>query len=87
VRNRVNDLDLLCEYLYCFRQFGQASAGFLKEGEGYVLSLQRADGSWGKADDFAGDPYDQLHPTWTAITLLVVGSITTISAGHCSLRE
>jgi hypothetical protein len=71
VRNRVNDLDLLCEYLYCFRQFGQASAGFVREGECYVLSLQRTDGSWGNFDDFAGDPYDQLHPTWTAITLLV----------------
>lgn len=71
VRNHVNDLDLLCEYLYCFRKFGQVSAGLVREGERHILSLQRADGSWGTAEDFAGDPYDQLHPTWTAITLLV----------------
>jgi hypothetical protein len=71
VRNRVNDLDLLCEYLYCFRQFRPASVDFVTEGENYVISAQRADGSWGTRDDFAGDPYDQLHPTWTAITLLI----------------
>jgi len=73
VRNRVDDLDLLCEYLYCFRQFTPSSVGFVDEGERYVLSRQLADGSWGTDDDFGGDPYDQLHPTWTAITLLVQG--------------
>jgi hypothetical protein len=71
VRNRVDDLDLLCEYLYCFRKLGPITAGFVAEGERYVVSMQRSDGSWGTSDDFHGDPYDQLHPTWTAITLLV----------------
>jgi hypothetical protein len=73
VRHRVGDLDLICEYLYCFRQFAPTGVGFITEGEQYVLSQQRSDGSWGTADDFQGDPYDRLHPTWTAITLLVQG--------------
>jgi hypothetical protein len=71
VRNRVNDLDLLCEYLYSFRKLGQGSADFVTEGERYVLAVQRTDGSWGTPESFAGNPYDQFHPTWTAITLLV----------------
>jgi hypothetical protein len=71
VRNRVGDIDLLCEYLYCFRQCAQAGVRFIAEGEKYVMSLQNSDGSWGTAADFNGDPYDQLHPTWTVITLLV----------------
>lgn len=74
VRQSVGDLDLLCEYLYCLRQLLPANAAFLREAEEYVLSQQRSDGSWGTADDFKGDPYDQLHPTWTAITLLVHGA-------------
>ena len=71
VRNKVGDLDLLCEYLYCFRQFAPRGVQFVREGEGYVMSLQNPDGSWGTEEDFEGDPYDRFHPTWTAITLLV----------------
>lgn len=71
VRNRIGDLDLLCEYLYCFRQFAPKGVQFITEGEKYVMSLQNQDGSWGTKEDFEGDPYDRLHPTWTAITLLV----------------
>ena len=74
VRYRVGDLDLLCEYLYCFRQFGPQGVQFISEGERYVLSQQREDGSWGTAEDFGGNPYDQFHPTWTAITLLIQGT-------------
>ena len=74
VRYRVGDLDLLCEYLYCFRLFAPQGVQFISEGERYVLSQQRDDGSWGTAEDFGGDPYDQLHPTWTAITLLIQGT-------------
>jgi hypothetical protein len=74
VRYRVGDLDLLCEYLYCFRQFGPQGVQFISEGEQYVLSQQHEDGSWGTAEDFGGDPYDELHPTWTAITLLILGA-------------
>jgi len=73
VRNQADDLDLLCEYLYCLRTFARENGGSVAEGERHVLSRQNADGSWGTADDFNGDPYDQLHPTWTAITLLVQG--------------
>jgi len=73
VRHQLRDLDLLCEYLYCFRQFAPMGVEFIDEGERYVMSLQRADGAWGTVDDFAGDPYDRLHPTWTAITLLIQG--------------
>ncbi|MBJ6724976.1 hypothetical protein [Geomesophilobacter sediminis] len=70
VRNRVGDLDLLCEYLYCFKQFAPVGVGFVTEGERYVMSLQRPDGAWGAVEDPDKDPYDRLHPTWTAITLL-----------------
>jgi hypothetical protein len=73
VRNRVGDLDLLCEYLYCLRQFGPDGVGFLDEGERYVMSLQRPDGAWGAVEDAGNDPYDRLHPTWTAVTLLAQG--------------
>jgi len=72
VRNRTRDLDLLCEYLYCFRQFAPRGVQFISEGESYVMSLQNPDGSWGTKEDFEGDPYNRLHPTWTAITLLVL---------------
>lgn len=73
VRHRMDDLDLLCEYLYCFRQFAIRNAEFISEGEQYVMSLQRDDGAWGEVEDPDKDPYDRLHPTWTAITLLVQG--------------
>lgn len=71
VRHQVGDLDLLCEYLYCLKQFALVGVGFINEGERFIISQQRPDGSWGTSDDFEGDPYDCLHPTWTAITLLV----------------
>jgi hypothetical protein len=73
VRYRVGDLDLLCEYLYSFRQFRLGGAQFISEGEQYVLSQQREDGSWGTPEDFGSAPYYQFHPTWTAITLLIQG--------------
>ncbi len=72
VRYRVGDFDLLCEYLYSFRQFRIEGFQFVSEGEAYVLSQQRADGSWGDAESDRGDPYVQLHPTWTALTLLIL---------------
>ncbi|MFZ2448320.1 MAG: hypothetical protein WAW37_18330 [Syntrophobacteraceae bacterium] len=74
VRHRVGDFDLLCEYLYSFRQFGLEGVQFVSEGERYVLSQQREDGSWGTEEDFESDPYDQFHPTWTAVTLLILGT-------------
>lgn len=73
VRNRLDDIDLLCEYLYCLRQYGIKNAAFIVEGEQYIISKQRPDGGWGPADDPDDDPYDKLHPAWTAITLLVQG--------------
>lgn len=73
IRNKAEDLDLLCEYLYCLRQFGM-SGPLVSEAEQYVLSRQHPDGSWGSRDDIDGRPYDHLHPTWTAITLLVLGT-------------
>jgi hypothetical protein len=36
-----------------------------------VISVQKSDGSWYIDEDPDDDPYDILHPTWTAITLLV----------------
>ncbi len=75
VRYRVGDLDLLCEYLYCFRQFRLEGVQFISEGESYILSQQRADGAWGTPEDFEDDPYQQLHPTWTAITMLIQGGL------------
>lgn len=69
VRHRVGDLDLLCEYLCCFRQFAPAGVGFIEEGERFVMSRQRPDGAWG-AEDQGLDPYGRLHPTRAAITLL-----------------
>ncbi len=71
IRRKLEDLDLLCEYLYCFKQFAPMRVEFITEGEHYVMSRQNEDGSWGTPEDFEGDPYDRLHPTWTAITLLV----------------
>jgi hypothetical protein len=71
IRYDVGDLDLLCEYLYCLKQFAFKNVEFITEGDGYIISKQHEDGSWGTYGDSKGDPYDQLHPTWTAITLLV----------------
>ena len=63
VRYRIGDIALLCEYLYSFRQFRLEGVQFISEGEQYILSQRREDGSWGRAEDFGGDPYDQFHPT------------------------
>ncbi|HYA85969.1 MAG TPA: hypothetical protein VEI57_02750 [Nitrospirota bacterium] len=71
IRYHVDDLDLLSECLYCFKQFAPMNVEFIGEGERYIISQQHEDGSWGTSDDFKGDPYDQFHPTWTAIVLLV----------------
>jgi hypothetical protein len=73
VRHRADDLDLLCEYLYCLHWAGKDYVDLIAEGERYVISQQHDDGSWGTPEDFEEDPYDQLHPTWTAITLLLQG--------------
>jgi len=70
IRYQVGDLDLLSECLYCFKQFAPMNVEFIAEGERYIISQQHEDGSWGTSDDFKGDPYDQFHPTWTAIVLL-----------------
>ena len=73
VRDLSGNFDILCEYLYCLRQFGLRNAEFIDEEEKHIISLQRPDGSWGAVDDPDDRPYHLMHPTWTAITLLVQG--------------
>jgi hypothetical protein len=70
VRHQSDNLDIMCEYLYCLRQFGLQNAEFIIRGEKYVVSLQRPDGAWGQIDNPDDSPYHRMHPTWTAISML-----------------
>jgi len=71
VRFELGDLDLLAEYLQCLRLLsGSAQDPRIPELEAFILSLQRSDGSWGRRDDFSGDPYEQFHPTWAVLSAL-----------------
>lgn len=71
VRFQLSDLDLLAEYLQSLKILQPADDPRIKMTESFILSLQRSDGSWGTAEDFAGEPYDAFHPTWAVLTALI----------------
>lgn len=70
VRHRRGDLHLLCGFLTSLRQFAPTRVGFIREGEIYLMSLQRSDGGWGAFDGPNTGPEDRLDPTGAAVTLL-----------------
>jgi len=67
VRHVVNDLDLLAEFVHCLKILGESKRGDVREAEAYLLAQQQSDGSWTTPYYKSGDPYDQFHPTWTAL--------------------
>jgi hypothetical protein len=73
VRYEVGDIDLLCEYVNCFKIYGYGNNRRVKEAIQYIFSKQLPDGSWDPYDydnNAKLDAYDIFHPTWTAITAL-----------------
>ena len=71
VRFQLSDLDLLAEYLQSLKILQPTDDPRIQMTEVFILSLQRSDGSWGTAQDFAGEPYDAFHPTWAVLTALI----------------
>lgn len=68
IRHEVKDLDLLAEFVYCFRIYGKADRPDVQEAVTYMLDLQHGDGSWGTDEDFSGTLYQVMHPTWAVLT-------------------
>ncbi len=71
IRFKVRDLDLLGEFIYCYKIYGLGERADIKEAINYMLDLQHEDGSWGTDNDFGGGLYQQIHPTWAVITGLI----------------
>ncbi len=70
VRHRVDDIDLLAEFVYSFKCYGLEQEPRVWEAQQFLLSQQSSWGAWGKAADWRGDAYDAIHPTLAAITAL-----------------
>ena len=68
IRHEGKDLDLLAEFVYCFRIYGKADRPDVQEAVTYMLDLQHGDGSWGTDEDFSGTLYQVMHPTWAVLT-------------------
>ncbi len=70
IRNRIGYLDLLAEYAQCFKIMQRNKDARIEDAEHLLFDLQRKDGSWGSARDFAADPYNAFHPIWSVLTAL-----------------
>ncbi len=70
VRHKVDDIDLLAEFLYCLKALQRPQTPTYREGIQYLLRSQHKDGSWGTQEELQGETYDAMHPTWTVITAL-----------------
>jgi len=70
VRHDDAEVDLIAEFIHCFKIFGMGDVPEVREAVRYLLSQQHPDGSWGTEEDFEGDAYDIFHPTWAVITAL-----------------
>ncbi len=70
VRYRVDDIDLLAEFVYSMKCYGLEEMSMVREAHRFLLSQQRPWGAWGKASDWRGSAYDAIHPTLAVITAL-----------------
>ncbi|MCB9640712.1 MAG: hypothetical protein H6728_13685 [Myxococcales bacterium] len=70
VRHKVDDIDLLAEFIYSFKCYGAEGLPAVKEATRYLLFQQDPRGAWGKEEDWKGDAYEAIHPTLAAITAL-----------------
>jgi len=74
IRQKVDDLDLLAEFVHCLKYFGHGDTPKVREAIQFLLGKQHPDGSWGTNEDFSGDPYDVMHPTWSVLTSIAYPS-------------
>ncbi len=70
VVNDVEELELMAEFIHCLNMLGHGDSQDVSMTIEKLIEAQHEDGSWGTEEDFAGDPYDQLHPTWAVMTAL-----------------
>lgn len=70
VVNDVGELELMAEFIHCLNMLGHGDSQDVRMTIEKLIEAQHEDGSWGTKEDFAGDPYDQLHPTWAVMTAL-----------------
>ena len=70
VRQDADDMDLLAEFVHCLKYLGLGERDEVQEAENFLIQQQNPDGSWGTQEDFQGDPYDIMHPTWAVTTAL-----------------
>lgn len=73
VYSKVDDIDLLGEYVECMKIIGLGRDELVHEAEERIIRRQGADGSWTKTGGRDNDPYDLFHPAWTSITALLFG--------------
>jgi hypothetical protein len=66
----VGELELMAEFIHCLNMLGYGDDEGVSMTIEKLLDAQHENGSWGTEEDFAGDPYDQLHPTWAVMTAL-----------------
>lgn len=69
VANKLNDIDLLGEFLHCYKYLSVVNTA-THELENFLLDTQNQDGSWGNVSDNSLSTYDRLHPTWSVATAL-----------------
>jgi hypothetical protein len=61
-----DDPEMMGEFLDALRAFGLTDGDpLIRSGMEYLLTTQKADGSWCEAEE--GDLYLRYHPTWTAL--------------------
>jgi hypothetical protein len=71
VRHKMDDFDLLAEFLYDLKVLDEDHDPRYHEGISHILKQQHYNGSWGAEDDLtSNDLYDVIHPTWTALSVL-----------------
>lgn len=70
VAGRLNDTDLLAEFVHCLKILGHGADPRLRAAQARLARRQRPNGGFAGAYDLIGDPYDRFHPTWTVLTAL-----------------
>ena len=70
VRRRLNDADLVAEYLHCLKILGLGHRPEVRRAQAWLAARQDPAGEFADAMERLGDAYDRFHPTWTALAAL-----------------
>ena len=71
VRYKVDDLDLLAEFVHCLKILNSGEGEIVQEAISHMLDRQLPNGAWGSEKELTSGPYDQLHPSWAVSTSLI----------------